>query len=346
MANARCNAVIRKAEDDAETRLLRELERKFSVMGKSALKRDVLNAIGAGDLALVFQLLDFAGFTEDAGNISQILADSARRTGIGRLRGMLDRARAREEAARATALRMPHTGVINIAFDVVDMNVVRYGERRAAELVVEISETMRATIREHIVTAVKAGHGSPQRTARILARIVPLHSRYARAVVRREETLLAQYLKGGMAEDKATAKAAQMADRYAAKLTRSRARTIARTEIMTASNYGQLEGVRTSMGAGLMTDPSVGKYLVTKEWVTAEDERVCPVCGPLHDTQVDFNEPFPNGTLVPPAHPNCRCSFNVIDNADQWDFDGDGTAEEEYADLTPLMHAQMRFGII
>lgn len=36
-------------------------------------------------------------------------------------------------------------------------------------------------------------------------------------------------------------------------------------------------------------------------WRTAEDERVCDVCGPLDDTEVEF------GGALPPAHPNCRC---------------------------------------
>lgn len=40
-------------------------------------------------------------------------------------------------------------------------------------------------------------------------------------------------------------------------------------------------------------------------WQTAEDERVCPVCGPLHDARATrWATQFPNG---PPAHPRCRC---------------------------------------
>jgi len=36
-------------------------------------------------------------------------------------------------------------------------------------------------------------------------------------------------------------------------------------------------------------------------WRTAEDEKVCDVCGPLDDAEIAFD-----GAL-PPAHPNCRC---------------------------------------
>lgn len=41
-------------------------------------------------------------------------------------------------------------------------------------------------------------------------------------------------------------------------------------------------------------------------WQTLEDERVCPVCGPLHERPESvWQERYPDG---PPAHPRCRCS--------------------------------------
>lgn len=44
---------------------------------------------------------------------------------------------------------------------------------------------------------------------------------------------------------------------------------------------------------------------VIATWQTAEDERVCPICGPLNDKPpVIWSRDFPNG---PPAHVNCRC---------------------------------------
>ena len=41
-------------------------------------------------------------------------------------------------------------------------------------------------------------------------------------------------------------------------------------------------------------------------WMTANDERVCPICGPRNE------KPITNGQY-PPAHPRCRCGVG-------WDF--------------------------
>jgi SPP1 gp7 family putative phage head morphogenesis protein len=55
------------------------------------------------------------------------------------------------------------------------------------------------------------------------------------------------------------------------------------------------------------------------EWWTADDERVCPICGPLHGKKLGFDQDW-RGFLpdevrettrqaftLPPAHPRCRC---------------------------------------
>jgi len=46
-----------------------------------------------------------------------------------------------------------------------------------------------------------------------------------------------------------------------------------------------------------------------REWATANDEYVCPVCGEngLSGQQRKLGEPFSGGIKNPPAHVNCRC---------------------------------------
>ena len=69
-----------------------------------------------------------------------------------------------------------------------------------------------------------------------------------------------------------------------------RATRIARTEVITASNWGAEEGYRET---GLVE---------TIEWFAALDERLCPICDDLHGEEFSLNAGY-----RPPAHVNCRC---------------------------------------
>ncbi len=68
---------------------------------------------------------------------------------------------------------------------------------------------------------------------------------------------------------------------------------IARTEVLRAHNQGRIKFHR-----------EVGVQKL--EWMTMEDERMCPVCGALDGKQFDIDR-FPNQ----PYHPYCRCSSVV-----------------------------------
>jgi len=52
---------------------------------------------------------------------------------------------------------------------------------------------------------------------------------------------------------------------------------------------------------------------VIKRWFTNNDDRVCPICQPLHNQVVEINEgfsdqgPVAEGVPYPPAHVGCRC---------------------------------------
>lgn len=52
-----------------------------------------------------------------------------------------------------------------------------------------------------------------------------------------------------------------------------------------------------------------------KKWITAEDERVCPVCGPLDQKVIPLHKKFTSGGqsfYAPTVHPNCRCRLELI----------------------------------
>ena len=51
---------------------------------------------------------------------------------------------------------------------------------------------------------------------------------------------------------------------------------------------------------------------VTRRWVTAKDERTCPVCRPLNNTRAPLTGLYKQGLAGPPAHVSCRCT-EVVD---------------------------------
>lgn len=83
---------------------------------------------------------------------------------------------------------------------------------------------------------------------------------------------------------------------------------IVQTETMRAHNQGRI---------GFYKHAGVKKV----RWLTAEDDRVCPVCGPLSEKVFAF-EDAPNI----PAHPACRCT--VVAELDDEDVGSISTPEE------------------
>lgn len=75
---------------------------------------------------------------------------------------------------------------------------------------------------------------------------------------------------------------------------RRRAKTIAVTETTRAAYEGSTVGYEES---GVVAEV---------EFVSANDERVCPTCGPLHGTRAPLRGTFPGGHTIP-VHVKCRC---------------------------------------
>lgn len=54
-----------------------------------------------------------------------------------------------------------------------------------------------------------------------------------------------------------------------------------------------------------------------KQWITAEDELVCPTCAPLHGVIIPLEDRFRSNGMeffAPGVHPNCRCQIILIQN--------------------------------
>lgn len=79
-------------------------------------------------------------------------------------------------------------------------------------------------------------------------------------------------------------------------INRTRALTLARTEVIAAHAEGQLDSFE---------DLGVREIQAMVEWSTAGDDRVCPECEALEGTVFTIDEA--RGLI--PRHPNCRCAW-------------------------------------
>jgi SPP1 gp7 family putative phage head morphogenesis protein len=80
---------------------------------------------------------------------------------------------------------------------------------------------------------------------------------------------------------------------------RKRSKLIAQTETTRAAREGSVAGYEQS---GVVEEA---------EWVTVNDERVCPTCGPLNGKRAPLRGSF-SGASYPPAHPGCRCFVRPV----------------------------------
>lgn len=106
-----------------------------------------------------------------------------------------------------------------------------------------------------------------------------------------------------------------MVARYQERYIQHRARTIARSESLRATNVGIHEAWRQAI-----EERKVDGSLVRKRWVLAKDERTCEICTGIFKKQPKRGIPLdayfenPNGKgpiKAPIAHPNCRCTTFV-----------------------------------
>lgn len=90
----------------------------------------------------------------------------------------------------------------------------------------------------------------------------------------------------------------------------SRAKTIGDTEAYLTKNTAK------SMYWAYLAQAGQLPITAEKMWVTADDERVCSTCGPMHGRQVMVSEDFtlPTGQLIasPSAHTLCRCDIRLV----------------------------------
>lgn len=71
------------------------------------------------------------------------------------------------------------------------------------------------------------------------------------------------------------------------------------------------DAVQHGRMAGGAQEQRATNAAVVKTWMTAADDFVCGVCGPLHRVSRPINEAFPGGLMAPKAHAECRCRIRI-----------------------------------
>lgn len=209
---------------------------------------------------------------------------------------------------------------LGIRFDIVNPNVVRVAQNQAAQLVTRLTSEQRKSVNQAIVDAVM-GRFSTDETARIIRSSIGLTDRYTQSVATRYQDVRDRAIRDNVKPTKASELAATQASKYADKLIRARAKTIARTEIAAATNYGRQLTWERAVEEGLLGADT------KKRWVLAVD--ACDICkaiaesyddddakpsifGEFSDPRLAVGEASGWHGLTPPVHPNCRCFVSIL----------------------------------
>ncbi|KKN31211.1 hypothetical protein LCGC14_0826340 [marine sediment metagenome] len=194
--------------------------------------------------------------------------------------------------------------IATLQFNLTNPLAVEWASTKSANLIVEVSTEQVATVRSVIAEGLTSGKGA-RVVAVELRETIGLHRRYATAVDRFRERHLTQLIKQhprtpiSVLQGRADAKAARYADR----LRRSRAKTIARTELQRAANEGQRQAWQQAVQAGEL------------EVTNAEREYIATlgghaVCDDQDGIRIPWDGEFPVAG-DPPIHPNCGCTFGL-----------------------------------
>ena len=199
-------------------------------------------------------------------------------------------------------------------------------KQHGAELVTNLAQEQRQALNAVIQHVSGYTNISPDEAARIIRPCIGLTKPQALANTRYREAVKQAYIKAhphGKLET-ADKRAADAAARYAARQHRYRAQNIARTELAYAYNAGAYGATKDAQAQGYIGD-------CVKVWLTAYDERVCPICSAMDDEKRNMDEMFSNGKLLPPGHPSCRCAvaYEEIENTNLTPAPASGTMDAQ-----------------
>jgi hypothetical protein len=215
---------------------------------------------------------------------------------------------------------LPSRVSVGLSFDLKSLDAQSFLEGYAFPLIREISDNTREGIRGVVLDAFKEG-GHPFEQARRIRDMIGLTANQNDAVMNYRAALmdtgsalrdsLTRSLRDGRfdptilraARNNASLTQIQvdkMTGRYYERFINYRAKNIARTESLRASNQGQRAAWGQAVKQGYLPKDQ------EREWEVSGDEATCPICSALDGEVRGLDEEFDDGIMDPPdPHPSC-----------------------------------------
>lgn len=283
-------------KNSAESAVLRLL-RSFLDANEPGLVRILVNLWNAQGKAITYKELREAIL---AGEISADILDDWMQDYT---RFVVEHLQPAWEKSMAAASRVMERKYPLWNFDPMGAGVKEWTAAHSAEFVTNVTTTQIEGLRAVVRRAAVLEDMTVDELSRVIRPMVGLTKQQSEANLKYYESLL----KSGTSPKRAK----DLSIRYAARQHRYRGYNIARTELAFAYNQASYEGTKQAQEAGYMGE-------TVKVWCTADDERVCTICGGLEGKVIAMDEDFDfrtklegrNATIrrVPPAHPGCRCA--------------------------------------
>jgi len=270
---------VRRAVDRLADSLVPDLRRGFTEIVNDNKAAQILALVATHGIDGAVRRFDIEAFDEQ----TKRLVEEARRLGYEKMGRKVLR-----ELGGDLAL-----------YGKVGERAERFLRERAARHVVQVLDSTKEGIRESIVSAFQRGL-RPEEAAKEIRSMIGLDARRARAV--------AQYRAGLSARGVQPGRAVELTSKLIDRKLRERAEIIARNEVHTAVSAGRQAAWDTMVEEGALDLDEM-----IRTWLTAEDERVCPICAPMNGQERRLDEPFETGDgreVMEPGssvHIMCRC---------------------------------------
>lgn len=212
------------------------------------------------------------------------------------------------DGGRRVKLEPIQKATVRFRFDAERQEAAAWAAKEAGLLIQGITQEQLTFVQE-LVSQAELGQYTPATAARTLRDMengLGLTTQQSEWVQNFESRRITDLMDQGLGYEAAVARAQGPTARYADRIYRYRTETIARTEILRASNEGRNQAWQQGIDEGFINPQQ------EKEWSVNIDDRTCDICAPLDGERVLVTAEFPWGD--PPIHPNCRCTILLTDD--------------------------------